>query len=53
MIVVAVSLAVWIGVVWWQDNRTLQIQFVHQDTKVSEEKDIHTIEEHTGKDSKA
>lgn len=51
MVVVSVSLAVWICVVWWQDKRTTHIQLVIADTKVDEEMDIEMTEKNAQKNS--
>lgn len=40
MVVVSVSLAGWIGLVWWQDRRTAHIQVIHQRPGEKLEEDV-------------
>ncbi|KAL1960884.1 hypothetical protein VTO42DRAFT_5867 [Malbranchea cinnamomea] len=43
MVIVSVTLAVWIGIVWWQDKRTLQQAQTQRDleAKLAEEVEMH------------
>ena len=51
MIVICVLLALWIGIVWWQDKRTLKIYGAQQnlgsrDLKIDEETEVVSPPEH-------
>lgn len=48
MVVVSVSLAAWLGVVWWQDKRTQRIYDARPDPEVKldgEKQTAETVEE--------
>ncbi|KAI5458355.1 major facilitator superfamily domain-containing protein [Mariannaea sp. PMI_226] len=46
MVIVAVSLAAWICIVWWQDKRTFRMRLVHSDTEYKEKDGLEVQREH-------